>query len=81
MERVEFLESLSITQDCNNCGVVFRPAYWEVQQCGPGEWLGICFHQCEACQHFQIAAAGSTKRAYADARYLRKKLLREIPKQ
>lgn len=81
MERVEFLDSLPITQDCPNCGAVFRPVYWEVQQCGPGEWLGICCHQCEVCQHFQIGAAGSTRRAHADAQFLREKLLREIPKQ
>jgi len=81
MERVEFLELLPTTQDCNNCGEGFRPAYWEVQQCRPGEWLGICFHQCEKCEHFQIGAAGSTRRAHADAQHLRERLLREIPKQ
>lgn len=81
MDRREFLESLPLTEPCHSCGAAFRPAYWEVHQCGPGEWLGLCVHQCDKCQHLHIAAAGSTKRAHLEAQRLREKLIREIPKK
>lgn len=81
MNKIEFLDSLPAREDCHNCGAAFRPGHWEVQQCGPGEWLGLCVHQCAKCQHLHIAAVGSTRRAHLDAQRLREKLLREIPKK
>jgi len=81
MDKVQFVDSLPNAEPCHNCGAVFRPSNWEVQQHTPGEWLALCIHECDKCHHLHIAAAGSTKRAHLDAQYLREKLLRQIPKK
>lgn len=81
MNQVEFMDSLPRSEPCHTCGAVLRAADWQVRQCGPGQWLGLCIAQCSACGNLHIAAAGSTKAAQLDAQYLREKLFREIPKK
>jgi hypothetical protein len=81
MKKVEFLDGLPLSESCHTCGAVLRAAAWQVRQCGPGEWFGLCLVQCQACGNLHIAAAGSTERAQRDAQYLREKLFREITKK
>lgn len=81
MKKVEFIDSLPMSEPCHQCGAVLRAADWKVSQCGPGEWLALNLAWCPACSHLHIAAAGSTRRAHQDAQKLREKLIREMPKK
>jgi hypothetical protein len=81
MQKVEFMDGLPLVEACHTCSQVLRAANWQVTQCGPGEWLGLCVVKCEGCGNVHIAAAGSTKRAQLDAQYVREKLIREITKK
>lgn len=80
MEKVDFLDSLPMSEPCHSCGAVLRAAEWQVVQCGPGEWLAVNVAWCSVCNHLHIAAAGSTRRAYEDAQKLRRRLIRDLPK-
>lgn len=81
MDKQEFADSLPRSEPCHSCGTVLRAADWQIEKCGPGEWMAVNVAWCGQCNYLHIAAAGSTKWAYEDAQKLRRKLLRDLPKK
>lgn len=75
MEKVEFLDSLPTSTECELCGVSLRVPTWEIALFGAGEWMGFNLVKCVTCDFLKIAAAGSNHEAHRQAQIIRLKLL------
>lgn len=81
MNEQEFRATLHTEVPCV-CGVVLPvpSENWRVGpfQAQPGEWMGVCFVKCLACQTMRAAAAGTSDKAHEAAQAIRSQVMRAL---